>query len=189
MDKSPGHFLDALKTWAAERPDILAVAVVGSHARGMARPDSDIDIIAIVDDPAQYLNESAWLERLGDIRSISDGDWGLVQSRRVQYADGTEAEFGITVRSWAGTDPVDPGTKDVVSDGMRILYDRETLLQAPARTSAANALFLLTLACFTTGKFCIMEGAKSQRARHCVPWYVWPSPVGKGLQDYCLHAR
>lgn len=130
MHNSIDPFLDALKTWAVKQPDILALAIVGSHARGMTRPDSDIDIIAIVDDPVHYLKTSAWLERFGQVRSISHEDWGLLQSRRVHYADGTEVEFGITVRSWASTDPLDPGTTEVVSDGMRILYDRETLLQS-----------------------------------------------------------
>jgi uncharacterized protein len=130
MHNSIGPFLDVLKTWAAKQPDILAVAIVGSHARGMARPDSDIDVIVIVDDPVRYLETSAWLECFGQLRSISNEDWGLLQSRRVHYVDGTEVEFGITVRSWASTDPVDPGTRDVVSDGMRILHDQETLLQS-----------------------------------------------------------
>ena len=96
----------------------------------MARPDSDLDIIAIVEDPMQYLKTSAWLERFGQVLSISREDWGGLQSRRVHYADGTEVEFGITVRSWASTDPIDPGTQQVVSNGMQILYDPETLLQS-----------------------------------------------------------
>jgi predicted nucleotidyltransferase len=123
-------FLDALTTWAITQPDILAIALVGSHAKGVARPDSDIDIIAIVDDPALYLNAPAWLERFGHVLSIAHEDWGLLQSIRVQYGDGTEVEFGVTVRRWASTDPVDPGTNKVVSNGMRILYDREMLLQS-----------------------------------------------------------
>jgi hypothetical protein len=96
----------------------------------MARPDSDIDVIVIVDDPVRYLETSSWLEFFDHLRSISNEDWGLLQSRRVQYGDGTEVEFGITTRSWASTDPVDPGTRNVVSDGMRILHDREKLLES-----------------------------------------------------------
>jgi len=96
----------------------------------MARSDSDIDVIVIVDDPVPYLGTSAWLESFGHVHSIANEDWGLLQSRRVYYIHGMEVEFGITVRSWAGTEPVNPGTKEVVSGGMRILYDRETLLQS-----------------------------------------------------------
>jgi N-acetylglutamate synthase-like GNAT family acetyltransferase len=130
MHNSISPFLDVLKTWAARQPDVLAVAIVGSHARGVARPDSDIDVIMVVDDPVRYLETSVWLECFGRLGAISNEEWGLLQSRRVHYVDGTEVEFGITVRSWASTDPVDPGTKEVVSDGMLILHDRETLLQS-----------------------------------------------------------
>jgi uncharacterized protein len=102
----------------------------GSYARGTERPDSDIDVILIVDDPVKYLTTSAWLELFGQVRLIAHEDWRLLQSRRVRYADGTEVEFGITVRSWASTDAVDRGTQEVVSGGMHILYDGETLLQS-----------------------------------------------------------
>lgn len=90
MHNSIGPFLNVLKTWAATQPDIVAVAIVGSHARGMARPDSDIDVIVIVDDPARYLEMSAWLECFGNLRSVSNENWGLLQSRRAHYVDGME---------------------------------------------------------------------------------------------------
>jgi predicted nucleotidyltransferase len=70
MHNSIGPFLNVLKMWAVKQPDIIAVAIVGSHARGMARPDSDIDVIVIVDDPAPYLEKSAWLECFGRLRSF-----------------------------------------------------------------------------------------------------------------------
>jgi hypothetical protein len=51
----------------------------------------------------------------------------VVTSLRVHYTESFEVEFGLTTRAWAGL-PVDPGTQDVVSHGMRILWDREGLL-------------------------------------------------------------
>ena len=41
---------------------------------------------------------------------------------------GLEVEVGIAAPSWAATDPVDPGTRRVVEEGMRIIYDPEELL-------------------------------------------------------------
>jgi len=76
MHKSIEPFLEALKTWATQRPDIFAVAIVGSYARGMERPDSAIDVILIVDDPVRYLTTSAWLELFGQVRLIAHEDWG-----------------------------------------------------------------------------------------------------------------
>jgi predicted nucleotidyltransferase len=54
MSRPVNDFLVELRQWAAERCDILALAVIGSHARGTARPDSDVDVVIIVDDPAKY---------------------------------------------------------------------------------------------------------------------------------------
>ena len=139
MHNAVDQFSDALKAWAAKQPDILAAAIVGSHARGTARPGSDIDVVMIVDDPARYLEAQAWLEHFGRVRSVSDENWGLLQSRRIHYADGMEVEFGITVREWANINPVDSGTRKVVADGMRILYDREMILRRLLNAVAANA--------------------------------------------------
>ena len=36
--------------------------------------------------------------------------------------------MGIASPSWASTDPVDEGTRRVVEDGMRIVYDPDRLL-------------------------------------------------------------
>jgi predicted nucleotidyltransferase len=130
MTESIETFVIALEEWAAQQPGILAVAIVGSHARGTARQDSDVDVIAIVDDLELYLKTSEWLDHFGRVRSISDENWGLLRSKRVRYAGGMEVEFGITVRKWAATDPVDPGTQEVVAGGMRVLYDPEALLES-----------------------------------------------------------
>src|SRR5687767_1223031 len=37
--------------WAERRPDIRAVALVGSHARNTATPDSDVDLILLTTQP------------------------------------------------------------------------------------------------------------------------------------------
>jgi predicted nucleotidyltransferase len=47
-------FFAKISAWASARPDIHAAALVGSHARGTAKPDSDIDIVLLVDDPNIY---------------------------------------------------------------------------------------------------------------------------------------
>jgi uncharacterized protein len=121
-------FLDAVKIWAASRPDILAILIVGSHARGTARPDSDVDLVIISDTPAYYLGSDQWLSTFGSVTQIQDEDWGLLQSRRTFYDDGLEVEFGITTREWAATNPVDEGTHNVVADGAQIVLDPSGLL-------------------------------------------------------------
>ena len=113
-----------MRNWAHGQPDVEAVALVGSWARGTARPDSDFDLVIVVADPGVFLGDEAWLRRFGTPSPIADEDWGLVQSRRVIYANGLEVEFGLTTRAWLATDPVDAGSAQVVADGARVLLDR-----------------------------------------------------------------
>lgn len=60
---------------------------------------------------------------------------GVVTERRFVTPSGLEAEINIGSRDWAKTDPVDPGTRRVVSDGA-VLYDPEGLLAHLVRVCA-----------------------------------------------------
>ena len=44
-------FIETVRRWAASVPAVRAVALVGSHASGRARPDSDVDLVVLCDDP------------------------------------------------------------------------------------------------------------------------------------------
>ncbi len=123
-------FLRAVRDWAAAQPDLLAVLLVGSVARGAARPDSDIDLILICEHPERYQTDDRWLAHFGRPARVAHEDWGWVQSTRVFYEGGPEVEFGITFARWAGVEPLDEGTRRVVADGARILYDPHGLLGA-----------------------------------------------------------
>ena len=54
-------FLAQFIPWAAARPDIQALALAGSHARGAARPDSDVDLILLCDEPTRYVQDTTWV--------------------------------------------------------------------------------------------------------------------------------
>ena len=123
-------FLDAVRQWAADHADVAAVLLVGSFARGTAHSESDVDLVVIMADPLPYLADAAWLSRFGVVTRVQDEDWGLVQSRRTWYAGGLEVEFGLTTRQWVATDPVDPGTREDVTDGAAIVYDPAGILAA-----------------------------------------------------------
>lgn len=126
---TPDALFSKITAWAARRDDIAAICIVGSHARGTARPDSDVDAVFLCDNPKELLIEKGWREIFGDIDRTLTEDWGAVQSLRTFYRDGMEVEFGITSSAWASI-PVDPGTLEVVSDGMKILHDPRGLLKA-----------------------------------------------------------
>ena len=120
-------FLNRVRDWAAHQPTIAGVALVGSYARGEARPDSDVDVMLLCTEPRGFLTETCWIHRFGEVRTCQTEDWGVVTSLRVHYRPRLEVEFGVTALVWAAV-PIDPGTKNVVSQGMRILWDRESLL-------------------------------------------------------------
>lgn len=77
-------------------------------------------------EPRRYVKDTSWLQLFGDLGSYTEEDWGPVTSLRAFYADGLEVEFSLATPVWAAV-PVDAGTRRVVSDGMRVLYDPNTL--------------------------------------------------------------
>jgi predicted nucleotidyltransferase len=123
-------FLDTLREWAVNQPDIRAVALVGSFARGTARDDSDIDVVIMTETPQRYLQDATWLNTFGQANEIQDEDWGMVQSRHTFYNSGLEVEFSITTPQWAEINPIDEGTREVIADGAQIVYDPSGIVAA-----------------------------------------------------------
>lgn len=101
VDEDVEQLVERVTLWAAGRADVVALALVGSHARGAARPDSDVDLMLVTERPRDYLSEQGWLERFGRVARISVEEWGAVTSLRVHYASGLEVELGITSPAWA----------------------------------------------------------------------------------------
>jgi uncharacterized protein len=121
-----------IKPWSTQKPEILAVGLCGSWAKGTKRADSDIDLLFVTTDQVkfrtpQWLSEIKWN---GVIREWSDEEYGAAWSRRVFLTDSTEIEFTFANKSWASIDPIDEGTFKVVSDGFEIIYYPNHLLSA-----------------------------------------------------------
>jgi predicted nucleotidyltransferase len=133
------QFLSAVVRWASARRDIRAVALVGSHARGTATSTSDIDLVILTTRPGSYLDDTGWAAMFGTVARQQTEDWGTVTSLRVWYEDGREVEFGITTPEWAAQ-PLDEGTRQVVSDGIRILFDRGECLASAMAAESGRAL-------------------------------------------------
>lgn len=131
-------FIEDFMRWSRKRADIRAVALVGSYARGEATDSSDVDLVIIANDPQKYLTNTEWLRVFGVVITQEVEEYGKLASLRVWYESGLEIEYGFTTRAWAQT-PLDEGTKRVVDDGMRVLFEKETLLsphETPARSSS-----------------------------------------------------
>lgn len=121
------QFISDFSKWANEQSDIQAVALVGSYARDAATDTSDVDLVILVQDPSRYLDDQTWLQQFGEIRQSKVEDYGRLTSIRAWYSDGREIEYGITGIDWAAS-PLDEGTRRVISDGMRILFEQTPIL-------------------------------------------------------------
>jgi len=116
--------IDMVTEWARLSEKVAALALVGSYAVGRQHEKSDVDLIAIAAGEKQVLlADRRWLDTFGKKQSKEEiEDWGKLTSIRVCYKNNVELEFGIANSDWTEI-PSDPGTSQVVSDGMKILYD------------------------------------------------------------------
>lgn len=127
------HFLETLRFWCRGQCDITAVAKVGSYARGDPRPDSDIDIVLICEDPkARHLHRE-WIAEFGEATTIRHADYGLVQSLHIDFRDYGKVEFGLTNLEWL-TPPIDEKTKDVMRGGIVSVFDPKRLIDRVLRS-------------------------------------------------------
>ncbi len=125
-------FLDEIAMWAAAQPDVVGVALVGSHAHGVATQESDVDVMILTTNIEKYFQSEAWASLFGQVEKADVEHWGVVETLRCFYKGGLELEFNFASPSWAGV-PVDAGTRRVVSDGMRILLDSQSVLETLQR--------------------------------------------------------
>ena len=122
------RFLASLVAFAEGRDDVRAVALVGSHARGVARADSDVDIVMLSTEPETYIDGDDWIRRFPGATLLATRRWGVLIERRLVLDAGIEVDFGVACPSWASTQPLDPGTARVAREGLVVLHDRDGLL-------------------------------------------------------------
>ena len=101
----------------------LTAGVVGSQARGSASACSDVDLIILVREPAEFIRATEWIEAFGHPLRHAFENCGNVEVCRVWYQHGLEVEFGFADERWAQ----DPGGQAVIADGLRVLLDRGLL--------------------------------------------------------------
>ena len=121
------NFLKDFTTWASSQSTIQGVALVGSYARNAAKETSDVDLVILASHPEQLLQSATWINLFGEVSRQQTEEYGVLTSIRVWYSDGREIEYGITNENWADI-PLDLGTQRVISDGMRVLFERTPIL-------------------------------------------------------------
>jgi hypothetical protein len=130
--------VSAVTDWARADGRVSGLVLVGSHARGAAEPDSDVDLVLLSVTPEDLLSDTAWVRSFGQVVSVRREQYGRVTSLRATYSDGAEVEFGVTDLGWASV-PLDPGTQRVLADGAVALYDGGGLLAGLLVSAAAVA--------------------------------------------------
>jgi predicted nucleotidyltransferase len=127
--------LQVVLAWARAQPKIRAVALVGSHARGSARPASDIDLVLLATEPDGFRVNTKWVEQIdwhaidARTRKWQDESYGAAWSRRVWLAPhDREIELTFVSLNWANANPINAGTRRVISEGCLILHDPDRVL-------------------------------------------------------------
>jgi Nucleotidyltransferase domain len=95
------RLLEALRSWASGRRDILAVALVGSQARGTASVGSDTDVVILATNPAEFreqndrMRDIPWPKDMTPRSEWCDAQYGAMWSRHLTLRDGTRLELSF----------------------------------------------------------------------------------------------
>jgi aminoglycoside 6-adenylyltransferase len=117
--------LAATVAWAQAHEDVRALVLVGSLSRADTPADewSDIDVVALVDDPARYLDDAGWVHELGrplltfvEPTALRDGF-----ERRVLLEGGVDVD--VVPVAAAGADERLEAAGAVLRRGFAVLHD------------------------------------------------------------------
>jgi uncharacterized protein len=125
--------VNVVADWAIRRDDIRAMALVGSWARGNPHPHSDLDLLLLTDEAEQYCDDH-WVAEIGfgregySVCSSRSAIYGAAASRHVQLVPAADVELTFATCSWAGAEPIDEGTRAIVNDAFRVIFDKDGVM-------------------------------------------------------------
>jgi hypothetical protein len=129
------QLLSALKAWSAGNKRVRGVALVGSWtSEERAHAEADADIVLVVDALDDFRSQSAWMAEIDwNAAGLGPGHWSECDyagacSRHLTFEDGAEIEVSFVPTQWASVEPVDPVTRRVAGNGMRVVHDPDGLL-------------------------------------------------------------
>lgn len=62
--------IKAATRFAKDKHDCTGLVLAGSYANNTQNEGSDIDLIFIVNRPAEYIDDTSWVEGFGDVQSV-----------------------------------------------------------------------------------------------------------------------
>jgi hypothetical protein len=121
--------MGAIALWVNARSDLKALGLTGSWSRGSARANSDLDLLILADAPEQYRSDQRWLYHIAlpepfRIMSYWGTRYGAAWSCHAMLEPAAKLELTFAAIGWASTDPIDAGTRRVVSDGFHVIVDK-----------------------------------------------------------------
>ena len=125
----------AVRFWVEGEDDLRALALAGSWARGDARPNSDVDLLIVANEPAARRCPEEWLPDISfaaagfEIDDCEARTYGDVWSCHVSLHSDGEVELTFAPPAWASASSLDPGTTFVVRDAFRVIVDKDGALQ------------------------------------------------------------
>lgn len=129
------QLLSALKDWCASEVRVKGMALVGSWDQtDRSHAEAHADLVLLVDEPTAFGSGSDWMTAIDWSKAgLGAGRWsecdhGLACSRHLTFSGGTEVEVSFVSGDWASTDPLDPSTRRMAGNGIRVLHDPEGLL-------------------------------------------------------------
>jgi len=131
--REAGEICQRLATWGDAEPSVESIIAVGSYVRGSLTMSSDVDIVILTREPESFLNSTVWTRLVvGKAGFLSARRWGPVSEVRVRRPSGLQVELGIAAPDWVAL-PLDAGTRRVLRDGSRVLFDRAGLAETAIR--------------------------------------------------------
>jgi len=129
-------FIEDFMRWATRRKDIRAAALVGSYAREELEKDSDVDLVIITKTPERYITNTDWVRVFGKPITKKIEEYEKLTSLRIWYENGLEIEYGFTDQEWIQS-MSKKEIKQITDDGLRVLFEKETIL-SPYETPSSK---------------------------------------------------
>ena len=127
MKEKVDYLLQEFKKWSDYQNQIKGVAIVGSFARGDFHSKSDVDLVIISTNKEVTIQDILSEFKYDVVNRHQLEQWGpFLTSLRIFYDNEIEVEYGVTTNVWV-KEPLDKGTKEVVSNGFKILLDKESV--------------------------------------------------------------